>query len=104
MLKRLAPFLVIAALVSPAHAAAGTTYTFATVDSIKAYEKNLYVTGILDGNSTPSTITATLTDSTAAERCDRLALIAMSKPGKYAFAMTNEWGGYWSCSLTAVVQ
>ena len=106
MLHRLSSVLVVAALViPPAVTQAGTgslTYTFATVDGVKVIDKLIYVTGIQVGASTPTEIPASFADSSAAERCDRLALIAMSKPGKYQFSILNPSSGTYYCDLSVV--
>ena len=84
----------------PRHAAASIepTVTFDTVDAVEiqndngAAAVNLVVTGILAGGSTPTTRTFAFANSSALDaapalRCERFAVIAMSKPGKYQFAV-----------------
>ncbi|MEO7730198.1 MAG: hypothetical protein ABIY55_04440 [Kofleriaceae bacterium] len=89
---RLATCLAIAAftMVSTGLAAADTVY-----DTVEAIEttgaRNIKVTGIIAGQSAPTTASYSLagssTDIDAGARCDRLALLAMSKPGKFQFVM-----------------
>ena len=68
----------------------GVPYVFETVDSY--HLPSIYqfeVTGILRGESTPRTFTFWSRDFSSFEpaqhlsRCDRMALLAMSKPGAY---------------------
>ncbi|HEX3763701.1 MAG TPA: hypothetical protein VHW23_33620 [Kofleriaceae bacterium] len=78
--------------------AIGDTFAYDTVDAIEVFGPQIRVTGILSGQSSPSTTLYTVVNSTtgsniseptdvAASRCDRLALLAMTKPGKYQFAV-----------------
>jgi hypothetical protein len=98
----------------PRHGAAAIspTTTFDTVDAVELQNDcctfvNLVVTGIRAGESTPTTITFTFannsaTDAAPALRCERFAVIAMSKPGKYQFAIGangNVGGGSGACKL-----
>jgi hypothetical protein len=98
---------VIAVLfVSPTPAAAAATQAFSsavydTVDAIEVRTNvsgalpSITVTGIISGQSAPSELTypiltggGSVTGSAdGAARCDRLALLAMSKPGKFQLAM-----------------
>ncbi len=69
----------------------GTTVPFMTVDAVNVGEQgSLRVTGIVQGDSTPSTrtisYTSGLTDAQKAamlETCHRSLLLALSKPGQY---------------------
>ena len=83
----------------PRHGAASIepTTTFDTVDAVELQNEccnvvNLVVTGILAGGSTPTTRTFAFANNSAIDaapalRCERFAVIAMSKPGKYRFAV-----------------
>lgn len=94
----------------PWHAAAAIspTTTFDTVDAVELQNDccsvvNLVVTGILAGGSTPTTRTFAFannsaTDAAPALRCERFAVIAMSKPGKYQFAVGTQ-GSAGACKL-----
>jgi hypothetical protein len=69
-------------------------YVFETVDSYLIVDDNrVEVTGILQGESAPRTFAFRGTVSTAAgaqfSRCDRMALLSMSKPGLYLFTMVQ---------------
>ncbi|WP_404369080.1 hypothetical protein ACIHQR_05750 [Corallococcus coralloides] len=86
----------------------GVDYVFATVDAYTVGHGTFHITGTLVNESTPRTIrfwTGGVTQdqaSTSAEasRCDRLALVAMTRPGRYLF--TSKWtnGGGLACTLT----
>src|SRR5439155_25249195 len=81
----------------PASAVQGDVTLYDTVDQIKVEDTRITVIGIVAGQSAPSTKTYTIQDSqnrtgkiatdVAASRCDRLALLAMSKPGKFQFGV-----------------
>jgi hypothetical protein len=82
----------------PAAAAVGDTIAYDTVDAIEVFGPQIRVTGIISGQGSPTTAQYTVLGSrtasndseptdVAASRCDRLALLAMSKPGKFQFAV-----------------
>jgi hypothetical protein len=79
---------------SPAVAAFGDSITYEAVDAVEVLADQIRVMGIISGQGAPSTTLYTIvnTGSTdvAASRCDRLALLAMSKPGKFQFAVVEE--------------
>ncbi|RKG98925.1 hypothetical protein [Corallococcus carmarthensis] len=87
----------------------GVTYVFASVDAYTVDLASFDVTGTLVGESTPRTFSFwaggtsdSASNSVEASRCDRLALIAMTRPGRYLFSW-NEGNGYTSlpkCTLT----
>ncbi len=68
--------------------------TYDTVDAVEVLDNRITITGIAAGGSVPVELTFTILDvpgsttGAAAARCDRLALLAMAKPGKYQFATT----------------
>jgi hypothetical protein len=67
-------------------ARAQATIPLMTVDAVNLTSSSLSVTGIVQGDSEPSTRTAsflTLSGTTQTERCYRLLLLALSKPGQY---------------------
>ena len=99
-MHRLVICLVVCAstLAAPRHAAATiATITFDTIDAVELNNEccgkvNLVVTGILVGEGTPTTRTFTFqndsaVDAAATLHCERFAVIAMSRPGKYQFAI-----------------
>lgn len=110
--------IVALSLVSPTPAAA-TTLAFGdavydTVDAIEVLSgsgvtvPSITITGIISGQSAPSQLTyriespTTNTNADGASRCDRLALLAMSKPGKFQLAMntsTNSFATTFNCKL-----
>jgi len=111
MFRRVAMWCAIAAFTFaglPPAMAAGNTITYDTVDAVEVLADRISVTGIISGQGTPSTREYTIFSSSsttgatdvAASRCDRLALLAMSKPGKFQFAVTLLTGtGAFSCTL-----
>jgi len=102
MTRHLVTCLTITALtfVSPAPAAAATyassSAVYDTVDAVEILEvaSTITITGIISGQSSPSTLSYNLHLSTteSASRCDRLALLAMSKPGRFQLAMNYFYG------------
>ena len=99
MTRHLVTCLTIIALsfVSPTRAAAATFATSSAVyDTIDAIEvtgsSSLDITGIISGQGSPSTLSYSINSLGSAGgeapfRCERLALLAMSKPGKFQLAM-----------------
>ncbi|HEY0987478.1 MAG TPA: hypothetical protein VGD80_10525 [Kofleriaceae bacterium] len=100
-------------MISPesARAAQGDVTAYDTVDAIEVQASTITVTGIIAGQGAPSTTrysilstgssTSSSTDVGAA-RCDRLALLAMSKPGKFQFAVIDlGFSSRFSCKLIA---
>jgi hypothetical protein len=115
MTRHLMPSLAIAALafVSSTPAAAeppiGNPAVYDTVDGIVVWGFRIIVTGIISGQSAQSTFVYLLFDeasssgfaSDTANRCDRLALLAMSKPGRFQFAVAHVPGSVlFRCGLT----
>ncbi len=78
----------------------GPITTYDTVDAVGVRGNVITVTGIISGQGAPTTTTYSTSggDPTAA-RCDRLALLAMSKPGKFQFAVVVEFLEDVSCKL-----
>jgi hypothetical protein len=112
MFRHLIPSIALAALATfsptPAGAAVGSLTTFDTVDAIEAtfatsdssHAVGVRVTGIIVGNSGPTTVSVKLTSVTIVNasgvgpvdpvaRCDRMAMLAMSRPGKFQFALVE---------------
>jgi len=121
MTHRLAYCLVIASLaLAPRRSAAdsGITDVFDTVDSVRIKNHDtcsgcthalVVVQGIRVGGSGPVTLTFDFgTNKDMATRCEHLAVIAMSKPGKYQFGIgsdasgSNQDGGHGDCELILV--
>lgn len=108
--------IITLAFVSPTPAAAATTANssavYDTVDAIEVSPSDNFgipsitVTGIISGQSAPSELrypisipsSGIITDEAA--RCDRFALLAMSKPGKFQLAMIiSPFGDSFNCKL-----
>jgi hypothetical protein len=79
-----------------------------TVDAVQSgtNERRITITGIIAGQTTVTTLTYQLRTTSAtnasedlAARCDRFALLAMAKPGKYQFA-TVGFAGSFDCKLS----
>ena len=121
MTHRLACCLVIASLaLAPRSSAAdpGIQAVYDTVDAVEIKNHDLaggnihalvVVRGIRTGGSVPSTTSFDFgTNKDMATRCERLAVIAMSKPGKYQFGIGsdaaggNADGGHGDCELILV--
>jgi hypothetical protein len=113
MSRHLIGCLIIAlAFHSPAPAVAepspGFPAVYETVDAVEAWGSRIIVTGIISGQQSLSELSYTIYDGTAASaspeaaaRCDRLAMLAMAKPGKYQFAtveVANTFGKF-GCKL-----
>ena len=89
----------------PAHADASDVHVYATVDAVETSNRNFTITGIRVGDSaaTTQTFDAGSSDYGAAERCERFAVLAMSKPGKYELTVTTNgsWGANCKLALRA---
>lgn len=116
-----APLIFVAPRPALADATAATV--FDTVDSVELDQREncptspsacfthtiVIVTGILSGRSTPNTRSFNFVDKAdIAAHCQRLAMLAMSKPGKYRFGIGSDGPfpggsrGNGACSLTLV--
>ncbi|WP_243338149.1 hypothetical protein [Anaeromyxobacter soli] len=81
-----------AALLSAMPALAQTApvrYVFVAVDAVEIRSTTtIKVTGVVDGESAPQTVTMTLSNSSGVDSvaaCERLALLAMTRPGQFLF-------------------
>jgi hypothetical protein len=107
---------LLSTLVTPAPASAEVTATY-VFESVESYNilgdtnntwDQVQVTGVIQGESTARTITLNYTASYAGsstgvdhisakrtfERCERLALLVLSKPGQYLLEMRQETEPY----------
>jgi len=106
MLYLVALAVIVLARPSAAFAADGDVTAYDTVDALQviALDTVIQVTGIIAGQSAPTTTSyrvGTSSGPSAGARCDRLALLAMSKPGKWQFAVIDvESGILFECRLT----
>jgi hypothetical protein len=101
----LAPLALASAQTAP------PTYVFTAVDSLDIHgdDYGIEVTGVLQGENAPRTIKLTYYPSHSDyaesartfERCERLALLAMNKPGRYLLTLRQEHD-YIGCALTRV--
>lgn len=83
--------LVLAGGVGRAQTSPNPVVTFTTVDAVEAQSSKLVITGVKEGETAATTqqfliCSTPSTDVRCAaliENCDRLALLAMTKPGQY---------------------
>jgi hypothetical protein len=111
MSRHLATCLVIAALAvvssGPAIAAQGDVIAYDTVDGIEASGSTVIViTGVVVGQGASTTIRYGISISGASDylaRCEKFAMLAMSKPGKFQFAVVqaDSFGDRFNCRLIA---
>ncbi|WNG33370.1 hypothetical protein F0U61_06855 [Archangium violaceum] len=115
-LKTLASAVTVLLTLSPltiasAQSTTDEVYVFEAVDSYDAKsDRQFSVTGIIRGEPTPKTIdfdeyTTYAEYGNFVRTCERLSLMAMSKPGQYLLEVrrTMQWGGYYQltgCRLT----
>ena len=95
-------FTLLAFAMSRATVAATFTQVFDSVDSVElnmdSFAVNIVIQGIPAGGSAAVTRSfffgqaGSASDVSAASACQRTALIAMSKPGKYQFAIGRSEG------------
>jgi hypothetical protein len=87
---------------------AANANVYDTVDAVQSgpSDREITVTGIIAGQSTATILTYRLRANVASNttedvpaRCDRWALLAMAKPGKYQFATVGT-PGFFDCKLT----
>ena len=84
----------------PAMAATSGTTAYDTIDAVEVVDTFITVTGIISGQGAPTTTTYVVVGGTeSAARCDRLALLALTKPGKYQFAVVPQGIDVFSCKL-----
>ncbi|WIG93050.1 hypothetical protein [Myxococcus sp. SDU36] len=86
----------------------GTSYVFTTVDAVMAYSLSGFeVTGILEGEATPRTISFWSavgnyeSQQGFGARCDRMALLLMTRPGRFHLTVRIPASNYSAtCKLT----
>src|SRR5262249_47645973 len=94
----------IAAIVIFSSQRALADVAYVTVDAVETSSAGLISsTRIVSGDPTPSTRFVNVSSSTSitdgANRCDRLALLAMSKPGKFQLVMVGPSSSLFECKL-----
>jgi hypothetical protein len=70
-----------------AHADPPSTTVFDAVDMVQGESSRLTVTGLVAGQPTTKAWLIYGSSGDGALRCERMALLAMSKPGKYTFSV-----------------
>lgn len=109
MRLRLAATLAVTALLfiaGRAGAQATTPYkVLVTVDAVQIEGGELLVTGIVQGETAPTTwrlMTATYSDPNVLANCQQQALLAMTKPGQYLYGIVYGPMSLYGCKLTRV--
>jgi hypothetical protein len=92
--------LLAAPISASAAVVANEAAVYDTVDAIEVNGNRITITGIVAGQSAPSELNYGVGSEEVASRCDRLALLAMSKPGKFRFATAraSSFSGF-ACKL-----
>jgi hypothetical protein len=100
----LAAALALPASALPAGAVSvpnGQTVAFVAVDSVQVVDQYVVVTGVVDGEAaaTARSVTFDLSSGGATavqnhESCQRLALTALERPGRYRLELTQGRGNY----------
>jgi hypothetical protein len=99
---RLMSFLALVLTISLAPAPARAAEPFISFESIDAVESGarIVITGIVTGESTPRTVALVqIYDERCEASCEKLALLALSKPGVYRFEAFHESFGFGTCKL-----
>jgi hypothetical protein len=83
--------VALAATPGAASAAIGpNTVVFETVDSFETVGRTqARIEGIVQGETAPQSFSVFFTTNEAAVRCDRLALMAMNRPGRFLFSFDS---------------
>lgn len=103
----LAPLALASAQTTP------PTYVFTAVDSVEISNGGytFRVTGLVQGENVPRTVemysdfylSQSSDSNQPSTRCERMALLAMNKPGRYLFELQEENRGF-RCKLTRLPQ
>ncbi len=96
---------LIATVAAPARAQTTKQWTFTTVDAVQVNSTTyaqLTIRGVLLGDPGPTDHVVNFYSSTTAqfEVCQRLALLAMSKPGQYVLFVDTTINQYPLCKLS----
>jgi hypothetical protein len=98
--------IVLGAVAAASLFVAGTARaeTFTTVDGMRAAYSALYVTGIVEGETTPREIFFPFDHTYVEERhsCERFLLLAITKPGQYKVTLTRQSTSFTNCTLARV--
>jgi hypothetical protein len=82
-----------------------TKFVFEAVDAVGGEPSRVLIEGVLLGETTTRTLTVDFpnssitSDADKAERCERLALIAQARPGRYLFEVEFADFSYPVCKL-----
>jgi hypothetical protein len=86
------------------------TYVFQTVDAYEVDGNTVRITGIVQGEAQARTVSypwsfgEQTTSYYAAQRCERLALLSVAKPGRYLFSVLSASTLGFRCKLALVPQ
>jgi hypothetical protein len=111
LLRPLALGLSLAPLaLASAQSAPPPAYVFTAVDSVELRDSGFtfLVTGLVQGERVARTVelfggfyaSPSYQSPHSAERCERMALLAMNKPGRYLFEVQEESSSGLRCKLT----
>ncbi len=94
--------------VADAQSTPSGTYVFSTVDEVGQLNLAFTVVGLLQGEATPTTLSATTVNTGSAvdlvaTQCQRYALLAQAKPGQYQLLVTVQAPYLSACRLRRVV-
>ncbi len=70
-----------------------TPTVFVAIDAVAVYGYTLYVNGVVEGDAAPSEWGASFSSSSSTanvEACQRMALLAMAKPGAYRLELSYQ--------------
>jgi len=96
-----AAFLALAAaLALPVFAQTGyTTVVFTAVDAVSLRSSGIQITGVPEGAAAPVTSTWSVYSASYAEACERYALLAMERPGRYRLEVLSSGSSLQYCRL-----
>lgn len=105
-MKRFVVAVTAVLLLAGSVARAQTTwFAFTTVDAVNMETNRMSVTGVLEGAAAASTATFYFTSGAPdlLQNCQKLALLAMTKPGQYLLKINPGVSyGYPQCTLARV--
>ena len=90
-MKRLIASLILVAAM--AGTAAADVFVFETVDEFERREQELHFSGLPQGEAEATDLSIRWNGEPPAEAatCERMALMAMARPGRYLLRVTTQW-------------
>lgn len=95
MKRLIASLFLVAAMAGTALA---DVFVFETVDEFELRAERVDFRGVLQGEVNPSDLTARWSGEPvvyAAKACERMALMAMARPGRYLLQVTTDFDGFY---------